>query len=116
MTAPYTPGSSGLAADRLTQLGRVLVMLVDSDEVCSSEFLAEYMPRFSVHVHRLRSAGYLVSKRPCDRHDHDAGLWLYKLEAVPSDPDWNSERCPLCSSEVAHTSTCPRRLEGVGPR
>ena len=68
-----------------TQLARVLGMLLDRDEVCGSEMYAAYIARFSVHIHRLRSTGYQISKRPCDidSHHHDGTGWLYRLEAVP---------------------------------
>jgi DNA-binding transcriptional ArsR family regulator len=68
-------------------LDRVLAFLLQSEEVCGSEMYAAYIPRFSVHIHRLRRDGYIISKRVCDRHDHDAGTgWLYRLEALPFDP------------------------------
>lgn len=68
-----------------TQYFTALSMLMESDEVCSSEFYAAYMPRFSVHIHKARRAGYVITKRHCDRRDHDhrGSCWLYMLEALP---------------------------------
>jgi predicted transcriptional regulator len=66
-----------------TQLFTTLSMLMEADEVCSSEFFAAFMPRFSVAIHKLRSNGYLIAKRQCDRHRHRGTCWLYKLEALP---------------------------------
>lgn len=71
---------------RTTQLDRVLSMLLEADEVCGSEFYRQYIPRFSVWVHKLRKAGYVVSKRRCDRHNHEGVGWLYRLEALPHPP------------------------------
>lgn len=72
-----------------TQYFRVLTMLTEADEVCSSAFYRQYLPRFSVHIHKARQAGYLISKRPCDRldHDHTGTCWLYRLEALPEPPE-----------------------------
>jgi len=72
----------------LTQRDRVLAMLRDAREVCGSTFYSAYLPRFSVQVHQLRRAGYVISKSPCDlaRHDHEGTQWLYRLEAVPDEP------------------------------
>jgi len=74
---------------RLTQRERVLAMLRDADEGCGSIFYQAYIPRFSVQIHALRKAGFVISKRPCDldRHDHEGTGWLYKLEAVPDERD-----------------------------
>jgi hypothetical protein len=69
--------------NRPTQQSTVLTMLMDADEVCSSAFYANYLPRFSVSIHKLRKAGYVITKRPCDRHEHVGTLWLYRLEALP---------------------------------
>ena len=72
---------------RRTQQDRILAMLGEADEVCSSEFYRAYMPRFSVAIHRLRQDGYVITKRPCDRHDwHEGGAYLYRLEALPRLP------------------------------
>ncbi len=55
------------------------------DEVCGSELYRLYIPRFGAHIHRARRAGYVISKRPCDRHDyHEGTQYLYKLEALPN--------------------------------
>lgn len=71
-----------------TQVDRVLRMLLEADEVCGSEFYRRYIPRFSVAIHKLRKAGYVITKRPCDRvdHYHEGTQWLYVLEALPWDP------------------------------
>lgn len=68
-----------------TQYFTTLNMLMECDEVCSSDFYRAYLPRFSVHIHRARRDGYVISKRQCDLRDHDhRGIcWLYKLEALP---------------------------------
>jgi DNA-binding transcriptional ArsR family regulator len=60
-------------------------MLDAADEVCGTELYRAYIPRFSVHIHKLRQAGYVISKRRCDLeiHDHHDTAWLYRLEAVP---------------------------------
>lgn len=67
---------------------RVLGMLLEADEVCGSEMYAAFLPRFSVQIHRLRRAGYVISKRSCDieAHHHDGTGWLYRLEALPAPP------------------------------
>lgn len=99
MTLPYEeagptrPAPSVLAAtkatqdqhSRPTQYFTVLNMLMEADEACSSEFYRAYLPRFSVAIHRARRDGYVISKRPCDRRDHDhrGTCWLYRLEALP---------------------------------
>jgi hypothetical protein len=69
---------------RPTQQFTVLTMLMNEDEVCSSAFYANYLPRFSVAIHKLRRAGYVITKRTCDRHEHVDTLWLYRLEALPT--------------------------------
>lgn len=73
---------------RPTQIQRILYMLWESDEVCGSRFYRAYIPRFSAQIHRLRRAGYVITKRPCDieAHDHEGTGWLYRLEALPFDP------------------------------
>lgn len=70
---------------RPTQYFTLLTMLMESDEVCGSEFYKAYLPRFSVAIHLARKAGFVISKRPCDRRDHDhlGRQWLYRLEALP---------------------------------
>lgn len=80
----------------MTQRDEVLRMLLEVDEVCGSEFYRRYIARYSVHVHRLRQDGYLISKRPCDieAHGHVATAWLYRLEAVPA-PIGPTERTPV---------------------
>lgn len=69
----------------MTQLEEVLAMLLETDEVCGSEFYRRYIARYSVHVHRLRRDGYVISKRPCDidAHQHSNPAWLYRLDSVP---------------------------------
>ena len=81
---------SGSGSDRQrseTQLDRVLRMLLENDEVCGhAEFYAmAFVPRFSVHLHRLKKLGYIITKRPCDRpeHNHAETAWLYRIDAVP---------------------------------
>lgn len=71
-----------------TQYDRVLAALLDRDEVCGSELYAMYIPRFGAHLHRMKRNGYVWSKRPCDRpeHNHEGTQWLYRLEALPVDP------------------------------
>lgn len=63
-------------------------MLLEAVEVCGSEFYEAYIPRFSAHIHQLRRAGYVISKRHCDidAHRHEGSGWLYSLEALPSPP------------------------------
>jgi hypothetical protein len=75
-----------LWGDTVTQRDRVLGMLLEADEVCGSTFYADHIPRFSVQIHLLRRAGYLISKRPCDieQHHHENTGWLYRLEAIPA--------------------------------
>ena len=70
-----------------TQFDRVLAALFAKDEVCGSELYGMYIPRFGSHIHRARRAGYVITKRPCDRHEwHEGTAWLYRLEATPSQP------------------------------
>ena len=79
---PTRPKSS-----RPTQYERVLRVLLDRDEVCGSELYRMYIPRFGVHIHRARRAGYVITKRPCDRHAwHEGTQYLYRLEALPHPP------------------------------
>lgn len=74
-----------LKDSRPTQLQRVLELLFERDEVCSIEFYRLPIPRFAVHIHLLRKAGYWITKRPCDlaNHNHEGQCWLYRLEALP---------------------------------
>jgi hypothetical protein len=60
-------------------------MLLSTEEVCGSAFYQAYIPRFSVHIHRLRQSGFIISKRLCDAtgHTHLGLGWLYRLEALP---------------------------------
>ena len=89
-TAP-SPGAVTQVSNRQpqdtteTQFHRTISMMMDCDEVCSSEFYRAYLPRFSVHIHRARKLGYVISKRQCDRsdHDHRGTQWLYELVALP---------------------------------
>ena len=74
---------NSLKPNRPTQFDRVLAVLLANDEVCGSELYAMFIPRFGALLHRLRRQGYVWSKRPCDRHDHQGTSWLYKLEALP---------------------------------
>lgn len=71
-----------------TQYDRVLAALMANDEVCGHRtFYGEMMiPRFSSHLHRARRNGMVISKRPCDWHDHEGTAYLYRLEALPSLP------------------------------
>lgn len=71
---------------KTTQLERVAMMLFEADEVCGSEFYNRYIPRFSVAIHKLRRAGYIITKRPCDQHYHEGTGWLYRLESLPFNP------------------------------
>lgn len=100
---------------RPTQTERVLAALLESDEVCGSELYRQFIPRFSVAIHRLRQQGYVISKRPCDLHFHSDTAWLYRLEALPEKQP--RERCASCGgilgSDAPHTSQCPaRRFDG----
>ena len=63
-------------------------MLVADDEVCGSALYRAYLPRFGAVIFRLRREGFQISKRPCDRreHDHEGTAYLYSLDAVPYDP------------------------------
>lgn len=94
-----------------TQRERVLAALLEADEVCGSELYRQFIPRFSVHIHKLRSEGYVITKRPCDRpgHDHTGPAWLYKLEALPVQP--SGKACSLCGGRLGHVSDCPTRLD-----
>ena len=78
------PNPRGRQKQGPTHRDRVLRLLEDHYEVCSSQFYRAYLPRFSVQIHQLRRQGYVVSKRPCDLdyHDHD-GTGLYRLDAKP---------------------------------
>ncbi len=83
VTTTATPNSS-----RPTQRQRVLTMLFANDETCGSTFYRSYLPRFSVWICELRKDGYVITKRPGDRpeHEHEGTGWLYRLEALPYDP------------------------------
>ena len=77
--------STSDGSQKSTQTDRVLSKLVQQGETCGSEFYADFIPRFSVSIHKLRRAGYVIQKRQCDRidHAHEGTGWLYKLEAMP---------------------------------
>jgi len=59
-----------------------MAMLSAADEVCGSELYRAYLPRFGSSIHRLRKAGNVITKRPCDRpeHHHEGVAYLYSLE------------------------------------
>lgn len=88
-TPPDVTDSTLSRGHKPTQLDRVLGMLLDQDEVCGhADFYSEFIPRFSVHIHRLRRRGYVIVKSRCTRseHGHIGVAWLYRLIAVPDDP------------------------------
>lgn len=82
-------GSTRPGRKRPSQQERVLAMLLADDGVCGSELYRAYLPRFGSSIHRLRKAGNVISKRPCDRpeHDHEGTAFLYRLNALPHDTD-----------------------------
>lgn len=91
-----------------TQTERVLRLI--EDWRCGVDFLnpsdgGPPILRYTGRLHELRRAGYLIHRRPCESHDHDAQMWEWKLIALPQTPI-EGERCPGCGSALSHTSTC----------
>jgi hypothetical protein len=77
---PVVDSAPPATRNRPTQYARVLAVLLEHDEVCGHRtFYGEMMiPRFSAHLFAARRAGFVISKRPCDRHDHEGTAYLYK--------------------------------------
>jgi hypothetical protein len=72
---------------RDTQAGQILAMLLAAPAVCSTSFLAEYIPRAAAVIHKLRKQGYVISTRSCTRgHGHTHRQIEYRLEALPFNP------------------------------
>lgn len=67
-----------------TQRDRVLTMLRTASTfgVCGVEFLDSRIPRYSARIEELRSAGWDVQKRKCDRagHGHGSAQFVYYVE------------------------------------
>lgn len=81
--ASDTPQNTRPAGQKQTQVERVLAMLMESDECCSTDFIRQYLPRFSVAIHKLRKQSFVIDKHPCVRHFHESTQWAYVLVAVP---------------------------------
>jgi hypothetical protein len=77
----------------MTQKERVLAMLKHGP-VCGTQFLKAFIPRYAVHIHKLRQEGYSIGKRQCSQYHeahidylrgitycgHDTVQWRYTLE------------------------------------
>ena len=62
-----------------TQLDAVVMMLTRSrDGVCGTDFLRSYVPRYAARIHELRREGWVIDRRPCDRHEHGSTQWIYE--------------------------------------
>ena len=101
---PKATLKSNSPAGRPRQIDRVRKMLLDG-WVCSTGFLAVYLPRHSPRIHELRKAGYLIERRLCESHDwHESTQYEWTIVAVPYYPE--GEPCPVCGSRLSHTSDC----------
>jgi len=71
-----------------TQRDKVLRWLIREGSVCSTTFLARYVPRAAAHDHALRQQGFVIVTQPCSRadHRHKTHQIEYVLEALPHDP------------------------------
>jgi hypothetical protein len=47
--------------------------------VCGTEFLAEYVPRYSARILELRRDGWVIRRRRCDRHSHQGVQYVYEV-------------------------------------
>lgn len=74
-----------MAMDRrssMTQRAKVLRLLnTQPDGVCSTTFLASYIPRAAARINELRNDGYEIVTEPCRYrwHDHDTRQVQYRL-------------------------------------
>jgi hypothetical protein len=71
-----------------TQRTRVIQMLDEAEAVCSTEFLAEYIPRAGARIWDLRQEGFVIQTRRCERpgHAHRTRQIEYVLLAAPGRP------------------------------
>ena len=101
---------AGVGTRTTTQAERVLRLI--EDWCCGVDFLnpsdgGSPILRYTGRLHELRQAGYLIDRRPCQSHAHNAQMWEWKLVGVPTEPVDDDKRCPGCGSALSHTSTCP---------
>lgn len=75
--APERPNSK-------TQAHFVLTMLERQDWVCGSQFLSNYISRYSARIHDLRSLGWEIESKPCKdlTHHHQAPLFTFSIKHV----------------------------------
>lgn len=69
-----------------TQHNRVLQMLDEAEAVCSTTFLAEFIPRAGARIWDLRQEGYAIETRRCRQHKHRTRQIEYRLLARPGQP------------------------------
>lgn len=69
-----------------TQHNRVLQMLDEAEAVCSTAFLAEYIPRAGARIWDLRQEGYVIETRRCRQHKHRTRQIEYRLLSRPGQP------------------------------
>jgi hypothetical protein len=106
VSTPNTTDSNRKSG-KATQLERVLQLLTEQEEVCSSVFYQEHMPRFGARLRLLRERGWVWTKRLCDvvDHRHESNAFLYRLIAAPVKTE--GEACLSCGGRLAHVSSCP---------
>ncbi len=67
-----------------SQEGQGPASLLEHEAVCSTDFLADYIPRAAAVIHQLRRSGYGIVTRPCSRgHAHATRQIEYVLEWLP---------------------------------
>lgn len=76
---------------KLTQQERVFrdLFYAGDDGVCGTEWLADYIPRYSVHIHVLRSKhNYTIVNERCDdpAHNHQSKQTRFVLQLAPPLP------------------------------
>ena len=64
----------------MNQRERVLTML-KAGPVCGTDFLRQFIPRYSARIYELRQLGLTVTERPCrfSHHDHESRQTVYEL-------------------------------------
>ena len=69
----------------MSQKVRMLEDLRTRQWVCGNTWLAKYMPRYAAVIWTLRHRdGFLIESRPCDLHNHEGGVAMYRLNSEPA--------------------------------
>ncbi len=69
-----------------TQHDRVLHLLDAAEAVCSTTFLALFIPRAGARIWDLRQEGYVIETRRCRQHKHRTRQIEYRLLSRPGQP------------------------------